>query len=66
MENPKPDRWGTAVRSPSGAGPRNVGGFHPHQGPRYRYPNGSGASWSSSARPPSGGWRRAPAGLSWR
>ena len=38
MENPKPDRWGTAVRSPSGAGPRNAGGFHPHQGPRYRYP----------------------------
>jgi len=38
MENPKPDRWGTAVRSPFGAGPRNAGGFHPHQGPRYRYP----------------------------
>ena len=38
MENPKPDRWGTAVRSPFGAGPRNAGGFHPHQGPWYRYP----------------------------
>ena len=60
MENPKPDRWGTAVRSPFGAGPRNAGGFHPHQGPWYRYPKGSGTSWRSSARLPSGGWRRPP------